>query len=96
MSRHHHTHAKPQPTHHAIAIDAPEAQSVEVTGNFCDWERGRHPLRRDANGTWKAVLTLSPGRYEYRLLVDGRWQDDPTCHDRVPNPFGTENCVFTA
>ena len=96
MSRHHHTHAKPQPKHHTFTLDAPGAQSVVVTGSFCDWAREGHPLRRDGNGTWKTVLTLPPGRYEYRLVVDGQWQDDPMCHERVSNPFGTENCVFTA
>jgi len=26
--------------------------------------------------------------------VDGEWQDDPACSDRVPSPFGSENCVL--
>ena len=93
MSKHR-THAHPHKKHHTVTLNAPGAKSVAVTGSFCDWAREGHPLEHDGHGTWKATLTLPPGRHEYRLLVDGQWQDDPTCAERVPNPFGTENCVL--
>ena len=28
------------------------------------------------------------------FVVDGEWQDDPLCHERVPNGFGSENCIL--
>lgn len=90
----HQTPAHPHKKHHPLALKAPGAKSVIVTGSFCDWTNEGHPLKHDGTGTWKATLTLHPGQYEYRFLVDGEWQDDPTCPERVPNPFGTENCVF--
>jgi len=37
---------------------------------------------------------LTPGRYEYRFLVDGQWRNDPECAECVANPFGSENCVI--
>ncbi|MBI3858582.1 MAG: hypothetical protein HY293_23090, partial [Planctomycetes bacterium] len=40
------------------------------------------------------ALDLPPGEYEYRLIVDGVWRDHPGAAKRVPNPFGTENCVL--
>lgn len=64
-----------------------------VTGTFCDWQEG-YPLKREKKGLWKATLTLAPGRYEYRFVVDGEWRNDPHCTECVPNPFGTENCVL--
>ncbi len=76
-----------------FAYNAPEAQSVVVTGTFCDWQEG-YPLKKDRKGVWKTTLSLVPGRYEYRFLVDGTWCDDPQCTERVPTPFGTENCVL--
>jgi hypothetical protein len=73
----------------------PGARSLVVTGSFCNWRPEGQPLRYDQNGgVWTATLTLPPGRYEYRLLVDGEWRDDPTCEERLTNPFGSENCVF--
>jgi 1,4-alpha-glucan branching enzyme len=92
MSRHH--GSKPQTRHHTVTLHAPGAKTVAVTGSFCNWSSEGQPLKHDGHGTWKATLALPPGRYEYRLLVDGRWQDDAECRQRVPNPFGTENCVF--
>lgn len=75
-------------------LHAPEANSVHVSGTFCEWRPDAHPLKKDAKGTWKTQVSLPPGRHEYRFLVDGIWQDDPHCLERVPNSFGTENCVL--
>ena len=47
----------------------------------------------DATGTWKTQVSLLPGTYEYRFVVDGEWRDDPECPLRVENPFATQNCV---
>jgi len=74
---------------------APEAQSVLVAGDFNAWNPEAHPLKRSSNGLWKINLNLSPGRYEYKFLVDGQWQNDPHCESYVSNPFGGDNCVIT-
>ena len=95
MSKHRTAVATSRAKHHTIAVEMPGARSVAVTGSFCDWNPAGHPLRYDRNGgVWTTTLTLPPGRYEYRLVVDGEWRDDPTCETHVPNPFGGENCVF--
>ena len=73
---------------------APEAQSVLLAGDFNAWEPESHPLKKTSNGLWKANLSLSPGRYEYRFLVDGQWQNDPECKSYASNPYGSENCII--
>ncbi|HZZ79741.1 MAG TPA: glycogen-binding domain-containing protein [Gemmataceae bacterium] len=75
-------------------LSAPLAQCVLVTGSFCNWQTHSHHLKKDKAGVWKATLSLPAGRYEYRFVVDGEWQNDPLCHERVPNSFGTENCIL--
>lgn len=95
MSKHHTAAAHPPRTkHHTVTLKAPGAKTVAVTGSFCNWAPEGNPLRHDGHGVWKATLALQPGRYEYRFVVDGEWRDDRDCTERVPNPFGTENCVF--
>jgi len=77
-----------------LMVRAPKAQEVRVTGDFTQWTMQGVRLSHDGKGEWRTVLPLVPGEYEYRLLVDGAWQDDAGATERVPNPFGSENCVL--
>jgi len=70
-------------------------REVLVSGDFTQWNGAAVPLTPTADGTWTATLRLAPGEYQYRLLVDGQWRDHAEAPRRVPNPFGTENCVLT-
>ena len=72
---------------------APEAQTVLVAGDFTGWQQAPVSLKKGKAGVWKKTVSLPPGKYEYRLLVDGQWLDDPQCPNRLPNQFGGENCV---
>lgn len=72
---------------------APEANSVLLAGDFTGWQQAPVSMKKDKSGAWKKTVNLTPGRYEYRLLVDGQWCDDPNCPERQPNQFGGENCV---
>jgi 1,4-alpha-glucan branching enzyme len=74
-------------------LSAPQAQSAFIAGDFNQWNPSSHPLKADANGTWRISFGLNPGRYEYRFIVDGEWQNDPACSSFVENPFGTSNSL---
>jgi 1,4-alpha-glucan branching enzyme len=74
-------------------FSAPEAREVFLTGEFNEWDRTANPLKKDKNGMWKLTLPLRPGRYEYRFLTDGNWENDRSCSGCVPNEFGSLNCV---
>jgi len=78
----------------AIQVKAPGAREVLVTGSFIDWSKEGVRLSHKGSGEWQAVLSLEPGEYQYRLLVDGEWQDHHEALLRQPNPFGTANCVL--
>jgi 1,4-alpha-glucan branching enzyme len=77
-----------------LACHMPDAQSVTVAGDFCDWRTDRYALKKNKKGLWTTMLTLAPGRYEYRFVVDGEWLNDPDCAERTANEFGGENCVL--
>jgi 1,4-alpha-glucan branching enzyme len=77
-----------------LTYHMPDAASVSVAGEFCDWQTDRYRLKRDRNGLWTTKITLPPGRYEYRFVVDGEWHNDPNCVERAVNEFGGENCVL--
>ncbi len=72
---------------------AAQARSVKLAGDFTDWEKFPVDMKPAEDGAWAAVLSLEPGEYAYRFIVDGEWQDDPQCTRRVTNPFGGQNAV---
>ena len=71
------------------------AQDVRITGDFTGWTRGGIPLWNEGEGSWRTLLPLKAGVYEYRMVVDGDWADHDEARVRVSNPFGGENCILT-
>ena len=76
-----------------FSYKAPEAASVQLAGDFTGWQQAPLSMKKQRNGVWKTTVSLPPGTYEYRLLVDGEWANDPQCALHRPNQFGGENCV---
>ena len=72
----------------------PTALSVCVAGCFNHWNPQARALTRDGGGHWHQELSLPPGTYQYRLVVDGEWIPDPAARESVPNPFGGRNSVL--
>lgn len=55
----------------------PDAKQVYLAGEFNEWSTTSLPMRREEDGTWWIVIKLSPGKYEYKFVVDGQWVADP-------------------
>ena len=77
-----------------LEVKGVKARAVCLAGSFNDWKPEATPLKSLAPGRWVADLALLPGRHEYLLVVDGRWQPDPSCPRQAPNPFGGVNSVL--
>lgn len=78
-----------------FALEAPNADSVRVTGEFTNWSREGRTMDRDSeDGLWKLVVDIPPGEYEYRFIVDGVWIRDPNNKDYIRNEFGQENSLL--
>jgi len=71
------------------------AASVELVGDFNEWERGATRLNRSgAPGVWAVSVPLSPGRHEYAFIINGsRWVADPLAV-KSTDDFGTESSVI--
>lgn len=74
---------------------APEASSVQVTGDFVGWSPEGIALREErATGVWTVDVPLEPGVYQYGFVVDGEeWRPDPRAVSNVDDGFGRENSV---
>jgi 1,4-alpha-glucan branching enzyme len=78
-----------------FSVHAENAKEIFLAGDFNNWQNDSKDfrLRRFKDGTWKKMVKLKPGTYEYQFVVDDQWWTDPTNKKRVPNPYGTENSV---
>jgi chromosome partitioning protein len=73
----------------------PRAKSVHIAGDFNNWQPEKNPLERVGDsGVWQAKIKLPQGKYRYRLVVDGQWQQDPYNELTELNPFGESNSVL--
>lgn len=78
-----------------FSLDAHGAHQVAVVGDFTRWQ-SQVPLRRAADGTWIAEISLRPGDYEYMFVVDqARWVSDPRAPRYRADGFGNRNAIVT-
>ena len=77
-----------------LSLNMPQARAAAVAGTFNNWNIQKTPMRKETGNAWKATLSLAPGRYEYRFVVDGQWLSDPNAKESVPNKFGSTNSVL--
>ena len=72
----------------------PRAKSVEIAGDFNGWQPAKMPMEKvGESGVWQTSAKLAPGKYRYRLVVDGQWQQDPYNETSELNPFGGYNSI---
>jgi chromosome partitioning protein len=71
-----------------------KAANVAIAGDFNGWNPATTPLKRDESlGVWQTCVEVPPGRYRYRLVVDGQWVQDPYNSYVESNPFGELNNI---
>ena len=67
----------------------PRASNVQIAGDFNNWQPTQTPMEKVGHsGVWQTQLKLPPGKYRYRLVVDGQWQQDPYNENAEHNPYG--------
>jgi len=70
------------------------AETAHLLGEFNDWDPTIHPMKRLKDGSFSITITLSPGFYRYRYLLDGeRWENDWEADDYAPNEYGSEDSI---
>lgn len=73
----------------------PRASTVQIAGDFNNWQPENTPLQKvGENGVWQIKLPMTKGKYRYRLVVDGQWQQDPYNEFMELNPYGEYNSVL--
>ena len=86
-----------QVAHAKFSLYAPEAHTVTLMGEFNGWGSTRElSLRPQGKGIWTVEVPLSPGRYQYAFLIDGKdMATDPRAEQHVNDDYGRKNAVLT-
>jgi cyclomaltodextrinase / maltogenic alpha-amylase / neopullulanase len=69
------------------------AESVKMKGEFNAWNASQTTIQK-SNNAFTTSLSLSPGRYQYLFVVDGKEMLDPNNKDSVDNGMGGWNSVI--
>ncbi|MGB0766217.1 MAG: AAA family ATPase [Phycisphaeraceae bacterium] len=84
-------------THKGILFVQPGEgrKKVGIAGDFNNWNPATTPMDKHHElGVWQTCIEIPPGRYRYRLVVDGQWVKDPYNPATETNPFGELNSVL--
>ena len=86
-----------EPPHRETLVYQPgrPVGSVALVGSFNNWDKDYDFMHPVANGAFEFVISLNPGVYHYKFVVDGRdWIPDPACPERVADGLGGDNSVL--
>ncbi|MGI5869139.1 MAG: glycogen-binding domain-containing protein [Kiritimatiellia bacterium] len=79
-----------------LSVKADQGSTVYVAGSFNEWNATDKKLvDKRGDGVFTATLTLPPGIYEYKFVINGIWTLDPDPdRDWTQNGLGTLNSVL--
>ena len=66
------------------------ARIVAIAGTFNNWNQSQYLFERVGN-EWTCKISLPPGKYQYKFIVDGNWLVDPSNPTVVRDDRGLEN-----
>ncbi len=74
---------------------APTAKKVSLVGEFNNWNKETHVMKKISRGDFTATLELELGKeYQFRYFIDNsKWENDANADKYVPTPFGSINSV---
>lgn len=76
-------------------LTAEPGSKVSLAGTFNGWDASKHRMKPiPRSRTYKAAVTLPPGKHEYKFVVDGLWLPDPLCPQQTPDGHGSYNSVI--
>ncbi len=86
--------SEPHPQTVVLSFRGYTGRAVQLAGDFNNWQPDRDVQTRPLLDGVQKVLTLAPGSYQYRIVVNGEWQVDPGNPDRVTNHAGVLNSLL--
>ena len=82
--------------HNFVYVSDRTLSRVSLAGTFNDWNKDANPMTVEADGhTWKLHLSLVPGRYKYKFVLNGEnWITDPNAEKNENDGNGNVNSLL--
>ena len=79
-----------------FSVDAKEANTAAVVGDFNNWSMEAGELGKLKNGTFKGVFEVEKdAAYEFKYVIDGAYVNEPEADSFKWNDYaGAENSVL--
>lgn len=70
-------------------------EQVALVGNFNNWDKDADPMTRRADGVFEFVISLNPGSYRYKFVLNGSsWTPDPANPSTQSDDMGGVNSML--
>jgi chromosome partitioning protein len=78
-----------------FSLEAPADATVQIAGDFNNWVP-ESLYRRNLHGksVWHTMISLEPGVYAYKYVLNGDWISDPTNDNTVDDNRGGKNSLI--
>ena len=78
-----------------FSLEAPEDATVKIAGDFNNWvPEALYRNRLHGKTLWHKAISLKPGAYAYKYVVNGNWISDPTNSNTVDDHQGGKNSLI--
>lgn len=68
---------------------------VALVGSFNNWDKDADPMARDDEGGFSFIMSLNPGVYRYKFVLNGSvWTADPKNDQTQPDNMGGANSLL--
>ena len=76
-----------------FTYEAPGAGAVYLAGDFNGWSDSADLMSKQ-DGVWTLAKELDAGKYMYKFVADGSWQQDPANPQSADDGFGGKNSII--
>lgn len=87
-------HGDPELTTVTLRFSDIPTNDLKIAGDFNNWIPDHNVETRMDHDVIVKTMRIKPGTYQYRLIIDGKWQEDPNNPNRISNLFGEINSLL--
>lgn len=69
-------------------------RELKIAGEFNNWAPDEGVETIIDGDDIRKIFYVEPGEYQYRLIIDGKWRNDPTNPDQILNSLGVHTSML--